>query len=267
MKQYLSFFRMRLLAGLQYRAAALAGMSTQLVWGTMEVLLYRAFYLESPEKFPMGMEALAAYIWLQQAFLAFFALWHLEPELADSVQQGTVAYELVRPGDLYGMWMARSLALRLSRAALRCLPILLVAVLVPAPYGLRLTVSPGTLALFLVSMVLMLVLVCAYTMVLYALGFYLESTNGVRWLSLAAADLLGGAIVPLPFLPEPLRTIAALSPFGSMQNVPLRIYGGDVAGAESPAAMGVQALWCLLLILAGWILMNRGLRRCVVAGG
>ena len=31
--------------------------------------------------------------------------------------------------------------------------------------------------------------------------------------------------------------------------------------------MGLQALWCLLLILAGWILMNRGLRRCVVAGG
>ena len=48
MKQYLSFFRMRLLAGLQYRAAALAGMSTQLVWGTMGVLLYRPFYLESP---------------------------------------------------------------------------------------------------------------------------------------------------------------------------------------------------------------------------
>ena len=116
-------------------------------------------------------------------------------------------------------------------------------------------------------MALMLVLVCAYTMVLYGLGFYLESTNGVRWLSLAAADLLGGAIVPLPFLPEPLRTIAALSPFGSMQNVPLRIYGGDIAGAEIPAAMGLQALWCLLLILAGWILMNRGLRRCVVAGG
>ena len=267
MKQYTSFFRMRLLAGLQYRTAALAGMSTQLVWGTMEILLYRAFWLSDPGRFPMGMEALSAYIWLQQAFLAFFAMWYWEQDLVQAVKTGAVAYELTRPTDLYGMWMARSLALRLSRAALRCLPILLVAVLVPAPYGLRLTVSPGTLALFLVSMVLMLVLVCAYTMVLYGLGFYLESTNGVRWLSLAAADLLGGAIVPLPFLPEPLRTIAALSPFGSMQNVPLRIYGGDIAGAEIPAAMGLQALWCLLLILAGWILMNRGLRRCVVAGG
>ena len=267
MKQYTSFFRMRLLAGLQYRTAALAGMSTQLVWGTMEILLYRAFWLSDPGRFPMGMEALAAYIWLQQAFLAFFAMWYWEQDLVEAVKSGAVAYELTRPTDLYGMWMARSLALRLSRAALRCLPILLVAALVPAPYGLRLTVSPGTLALFLVSMVLMLVLVCAYTMVLYGLGFYLESTNGVRWLSLAAADLLGGAIVPLPFLPEPLRTIAALSPFGSMQNVPLRIYGGDIAGTEIPAAMGLQALWCLLLILAGWILMNRGLRRCVVAGG
>ena len=84
MKKYLSFFKMRLLAGLQYRAAALAGMSTQLVWGTMEVLLYRAFYLESPEKFPMGMEALASYIWLQQAFLVFFAMWYFEPELVDA---------------------------------------------------------------------------------------------------------------------------------------------------------------------------------------
>lgn len=267
MKQYLTFFQTRLLAGLQYRAAALAGMSTQLVWGTMEVLLYRAFYLESPERFPMGMEALSAYIWLQQAFLAFFALWYLEPELSEAVQNGTVAYELLRPGDLYGMWMARSLALRLSRAALRCLPILLIAALIPAPYGLRVTASPGTLALFLASMLLMLTLVCAYTLLLYVMGFYLESTAGLRWLSLAAADLLGGAIVPLPFLPEPLRTIAALSPFGSMQNVPLRIFGGDIAGAEVAAAMGLQLFWCAALILAGRVLMGRGLRRCVVAGG
>ena len=45
MKQYLTFFKMRFIAGLQYRVAALAGMSTQIVWGFMEVLLYRAFYL------------------------------------------------------------------------------------------------------------------------------------------------------------------------------------------------------------------------------
>ncbi len=267
MKQYLSFFKIRLVAGLQYRAAALAGMSTQLVWGTMEVLVYRAFWLESPEKFPMGMEALASYIWLQQAFLAFFSLWQWEVPLMDAVQSGEVAYELTRPTDLYGMWMARSMALRLSRAALRCLPILLVGALIPAPYGLCLPASPAVFGIFLVSMALMLTVVCALVLALYAAGFYLESTSGLRWLLLAAADLLGGAIIPLPFLPEPLRTFAALSPFGAMQNVPLRIYSGDLAGGDLAAAVGLQIFWCAALIALGAQMTRCGIRRAVIAGG
>lgn len=267
MKKYISFFKMRLLAGLQYRAAAWAGMSTQLVWGIMEILLYRAFYLESPEKFPMGMEALAAYIWLQQAFLMFFSIWQWERELVNAVQSGAVAYELTRPVDVYSMWMARSLALRLSRAALRCWPILLVGAVVPSPYGLRIRVPAATFCLSLASMLLMLLVVCAYVMVVYALSFYMTDTNGFRVLSTAAADLLSGSVVPLPFMPEPLRTIAALSPFGSMQNVPLRIFGGDLAGAEAFRAVGLQAFWCVTLLVTGVWLTREGVRRTVIAGG
>ncbi len=267
MRKYLSFFKMRLLAGLQYRTAALAGLSTQLVWGTMELLLYRAFYLESPEKFPMGMEALAAYIWLQQAFLTVFALWQWENELMQSVKTGTVAYELTRPMDLYGMWMARSLALRLSRAALRCWPILLVGAMLPSPYGLRLRVPPGAFFQFLISSALMLLVVCAYVCVVYTASFYLTDANGFQVLSVAAADILGGAIVPLPFMPEPIRTVAALSPFGSMQNVPLRIFGGDLGGSEAWAAIGLQLFWCAALITVGKLLTRGGVRRTVIAGG
>ena len=201
MRKYISFFRMRLMAGLQYRAAALAGLSTQLVWGAMEVLLYRAFWLEHPERFPMGMEALAAYIWLQQAFLTLFSMWSWERDLISSVRTGAVAYELARPVDLYGMWMARSLALRLSRALLRMFPVILIALLIPAPYGLRLWTGGAVLPLFLLSTVLMLLVVCAYTLLIYAVTFHLTDPNGIMVLSVAAADLLGGAIVPLPFLP------------------------------------------------------------------
>ena len=57
MKQYTSFFRIRFLAGLQYRAAAFAGVFTQLFWGLMELMMFRAFYLFAPEKLPMDMQA------------------------------------------------------------------------------------------------------------------------------------------------------------------------------------------------------------------
>ncbi len=267
MKKYLSFFKMRLMAGLQYRTAALAGLSTQFVWGAMEILIYRAFWLEHPERFPMGMQALASYVWLQQAFLTLFALWQWEQELIQSVRTGDVAYELIRPMDLYGMWMTRSLALRLGRALLRLPPVVLLGSLVPAPYGLRLTVSPAVFGLFLLSAGLMMLVVCGMVMFLYALTFHLTDPNGVQVVATAAADLLGGAIVPLPFLPAGLRRIAELSPFGAMQNVPLRIFGGDIAGADIPRAMGLQLFWAAVLIAGGWVLMRAGLRRTAVAGG
>ena len=267
MGKYWSFFRMRLMAGLQYRAAALAGMSTQFVWGAMEILLYRAFWLEAPERFPMGMEALASYIWLQQAFLTLFALWNWEYDILDAVKTGAVSYELLRPTDIYSMWMARSIANRLARAALRMVPVIAVSIFIPAPYGLRLRVSPAVFGLFLLSIALMVLVVCAYTLLVYALTFYLTDPNGIMVVSVAAADLFGGAIVPLPFLPEGVRRFAELTPFASMQNVPLRIFSGDITLAEIPRAMGLQAFWIAALISAGYLLTRNGLRRAVILGG
>ena len=68
MKKYLSFFRMRFLMGLQYRAAAAAGVVTQFTWGFMELLVFRAFYQADASAFPMSFEAVASYIWLQKYF-------------------------------------------------------------------------------------------------------------------------------------------------------------------------------------------------------
>ena len=267
MGKYWSFFKMRLMACLQYRAAALAGMSTQLVWGGMEVLLYRAFWLEHPERFPMGMEALSSYIWLQQAFLALFMLWDWDYDILRSVKEGTVAYELLRPTDLYGMWMAKAAGTRLARASLRMFPVLLVGSLLPAPYGLRLPASPAAFGLFMLSSALMVLVVCAYSLFVYALTFYLTDPNGIMVLSVAAADLLGGAVVPLPFLPDGFRQFAALTPFGSMQNVPLRLFSGDIPLSEAPAVMGLQVFWITVLISGGYLLTRNGLRRAVILGG
>ena len=113
----------------------------------------------------------------------------------------------------------------------------------------------------------MLAVVCAFVMLVYALTFFLEDSRGIMMLGAPVADLLGGGIVPLPFLPAGLRKMAELSPFGAMQNVPLRIFGGDIAGAEIVRAMGLQVFWAAVMVGAGYALMRAGLRRVCVAGG
>ena len=63
MKKYLSFFRIRFIAGLQYRAAAWAGIATQFAWGGMTILMFWAFYQSGENNFPMTFPQLSSYIW------------------------------------------------------------------------------------------------------------------------------------------------------------------------------------------------------------
>ena len=79
-----SYFRMQLINGLQYRVAAWAGVFTQFSWGFMEIQLYRALYADHAGAFPMALGALVSYIWLRQAFLAIFNTWTFENALFQS---------------------------------------------------------------------------------------------------------------------------------------------------------------------------------------
>lgn len=267
MRKYLSFFRLRFVMGMQYRAAALAGISTQFFWGLMETMVFIAFYRADAEVFPMALSATVSYVWLQQAFLAFFAVWMMEGEIFEAIRKGNLAYELARPVDIYNMWFARSMANRLSRAVLRCFPILLIALLVPAPYGLSLPASLPHFLLFLAAMVLGLAVTVSVCMLIYVLTFFTLSPHGIRMVFTSAIDFLTGAIIPIPFFPEKFAKVLEMLPFAAMQNVPLRIYSGNLQGTELAQAIGLQVFWLAAIILTGKLLCRKAERNAVVQGG
>lgn len=267
MKKYCSFFRIRFIRGLQYRAAALSGMVTQFVWGAMEILLFRAFYEAAPESFPMEFPALSTYVWMQQAFLALYMTWFWEPELFESITTGNVAYELCRPVRLYHMWFTRGLAVRLSKAVLRCMPILLFAWLLPAPYGLTLPGDFKTWFFTLVSMALGLLFVVAFGMIVYMTVFYTISPQGVKLIVTSLSEFLSGAVIPIPFLPDGVRTLVSLLPFASAQNVPFRIFGGDLTGPSMYMSLLGQAFWLIVFLTIGRIMERTALKRIVIQGG
>ncbi|MEA5544553.1 ABC-2 family transporter protein, partial [Limnoraphis robusta CCNP1324] len=111
---------------LQYRAAALAGFATQLFWGAIKVMVFVAFFEFAPAPQPMSLPEILVYIWLGQALLALLP-WNVDPEIAGHVRTGAVAYELLRPLNLYGFWFARTLAFRAAPTLLRMVPMLLFA--------------------------------------------------------------------------------------------------------------------------------------------
>jgi len=69
MSKYLTFFKLRLVVGLQYRFSALAGLITQFFWGFMMLFIYEAFYKNGVPT-PLEWKELVSYVWLGQIFFA-----------------------------------------------------------------------------------------------------------------------------------------------------------------------------------------------------
>jgi ABC-2 type transport system permease protein len=267
MKAYLSFFKIRFINGLQYRAAAYAGIATQLAWGFMYIMMYQTFYNTNPSAAPMDFQQLSSYIWLQQAFLALYMTWFLDNELFDLISSGNVAYELCRPINIYDTWFIKNCAIRLSKALLRSIPILILASFMPKEYRFTLPASSTTFVLFIIAMFLGFIVVVAYCMLIYIFTFYTISPMGVRMALVMIADFFSGGLVPLPFLPDWMTKYIYLSPFGAMQNVPFRIYNGNIPFNEAIKAIILQMLWSIILIIFGKVLISKALKKIVVQGG
>ena len=100
MNSYLAVLKARFRLLLQYRAAALAGLGTQIFWGLMRVMIFTAFYHSTTATPPISLADTVTYLWLIQAMLLLLP-WRLDAEIQGMIRDGTVAYELVRPIDLY----------------------------------------------------------------------------------------------------------------------------------------------------------------------
>lgn len=267
MRAYLSFFKIRFVNGLQYRAAAYAGIATQFAWGFMYIMLYHSFYKSNPSAIPMDIKDLSTYIWLQQSFLALFMTWFLDNDIFDSISSGNVAYEICRPLDIYNMWFTKTIAIRLSKTLLRCFPILIIASLLKDTYRFNMPQSSIAFLLFLISLIIGAIVVAAYCMLIYIFTFYTVSPMGIRMTMVMIADFFSGGLVPLPLLPDWLTKYIYLSPFAAMQNAPFRIYSGNIPTNEAVVTIILQIFWAIVLIGVGKIAIGKAIKKVVVQGG
>ena len=58
-----------------------------------------------------------------------------------------------------------------------------------------------------------------------------------------------------------------MQPFAGLQDIPFRIYFGQLTGADALAGLGLQAFWTLTLIAAGRAMLEASMRRLQVQGG
>ena len=263
MRPYWAVLSARFRMLLQYRAAALAGFGTQLFWGLLRVMIFGAFYRSSTAIQPMSYEQTVTYLWLIQALLLLLP-WRLDWEVRAMIRNGTVAYELVRPADLYWFWYFRELAGRTAPVLLRATPMFIVAGLF---LGMQPPPSWASAGASLLSVASAFCLSAALGTLMTISLLWTLSGDGVSRLLGTAGYVFSGAVVPLPLLPDSVRPIVNALPFRGLMDTPFRLYTGQAPPEDVLPLVAHQLAWAVVLILVGRWILWRGTRRLVVQGG
>jgi len=269
-RPYLTVFRMRFALMLQYRAAALAGFGTQCWWGFIKVMVFAAFFRSSIAHQPMSLAQSITYVWLGQAFLALLP-WTADPDIAEMVRTGNVAYDRLRPLDTYFFWYARAMAWMAARALPRCAMMFAFACLVVPLLGmgawrLRMPSSLESAALFAAAMAAEVLLSSALVMIVNLGCVVTLSDRGATTLMVPFVLVLSGSIVPLPFFPNWMQPFLFFQPFAGLVDIPYRIYFGGLTGWIAIAGLAQMLAWTIVLVLGGHRTMSAAMNRLQVQG-
>ena len=178
------------------------------------------------------------------------------------VETGQVANDLIRP---FG-FLSQMIATQFGRTIGRFTFLIVVIPSVMVVGSLR-TPEIANIGPYVLSLILGYFVNLLTWLLVGLLSFWTMQVNGVRAMLGISSDFLAGAVVPLWFMPDTLRTVLEFLPFQAGVFLPASIFTGQVTGSELIRPFVVQIAWIVVLSLIVRVVWRKAQRRIVVQGG
>ncbi|HKJ26815.1 MAG TPA: ABC-2 family transporter protein [Anaerolineales bacterium] len=263
MNVYLHLTRLAFQRQMSYRAATLAGLTTNFFFGLLRAAIMIALYQNRDVVAGYDLPMAITFTALGQGMIAYLSLFHWY-DLMYTVYSGEVATDLLKPVGYFRYWLAKDFGRAVSAFLTRGVTILIAYELV-----LDLVYPQGWKGwLYFAAAILLGWLVgFGFRFLVNMISFWTPNAAGFGRFFFLSAYALSGMLMPLAFYPEIVQKIAYITPFPQTVYVPIEIFLGLLNESQIWNALGRQALWAVGLILAGQIVQRAGVRRLVVQGG
>ena len=248
---------------LAYRAANLAGIVTNLFFGTVYVFVYLALFQNRGEMGGLDARDAVTYATISQALLMVMSAFGSR-ELSEAIVKGDIATDLSRPLDTYLYWGAIDLGRAIYFLIFRGVPTYLLGAWL---FQARLPSGAGIWILFFVALACGMLLSFTFRFIVSSLAFWTTDIRGINYLVSTAILFFSGFIVPLNFLPDDLRRVMECLPFQAMAHLPITIYLGKAEGHALLRVFGLELLWLTGLTVLGRAILRQTLRRVTIHGG
>ena len=159
------------------------------------------------------------------------------------------------------------LAERMVATLLRCLPIIIIGLLLPSPYKLCLPPTLGNFLVFMASLILSCLLVTALSLIVHIITMFTIDSRGITSAYMMIAEVFMGIVIPIPFFPLWMKKISDYLPFKFIGDFPYRVYSGSISVLEGKTLLLGSFTWMIVAIIFGFILSKYALKKAVIQGG
>lgn len=263
MKVFWRLVRISFRQQLTYRTAMWAGLATNLFFGVLRVAVLVALYNGQDRVNGLSVQAAVTFAGLTQAMIMFLMLFGYF-ELMQSVANGAVAGDLIRPVDYYLLWLGKDLGRAIVNLFMR--GILFIAIFALF-FRILVPQTAGQWLAFALSIALSYLLSFSWRFLVNLTAFWTPDAIGIGRILFLITQFLSGFLMPLQLLPDWFSAWCWLTPFPSIVATPVNIFLGIVQGSDLWLGLLQQAGWLGVLVLAGQITYRAGIRRLVVQGG
>lgn len=262
LRPVLSQVRIGLLTPWAYRASMLLSFLVLAIQIALYSVVWRAIY--SGHEGPVAGADVQTAVGYAVLGLTVAGVLDTSPfsSIESRVRDGLIGVDLTRPIGL----LTQNLAVQVGYVV-AVLPAVVVGLATGLLVGgLAPPESTGAAVSFALSLLLAFGVSQLVTLLMSLTSFWTLEVGGLGMAFFVVRTFMSGAVLPLWFMPGWLQTLAGALPFQAATYTPLAVYFGRPPGGLA-VALGVQALWIVVLGgLCAW-LWSRARHRVVVQGG
>ena len=265
MRNFLKLTAMSLQSQMYYRTSFFLNLLSPMVLLAGQYLLWHALYQQQPDHIISGMDAAQMYSYLLIAFtLNHIMGWSSENALSKEIKSGTVVKRCIRPVSFLSQSVAEMTGTLLPQLALN----LIIASAGFLLFGRYLLVpSLKNIVLFLPCMVGALLLRILLIELCSLLCFYTTGYLGISWTRNAIFEFFSGALIPIVMFPGWLKSMAYMTPFPYMIQIPISILLGQELNVPLFQVYAVQFFWVGIFLALHGLFYKNIRKNLIIAGG
>jgi len=262
-KKYIYIIKTQIIKSMTYEFSVYGNIFLQTIIMITSAYFWKALYKGQESVGAVDAESMLTYI-IISSMMSVLLITNVEKRIEMSVGKGTVATDMMKPVNLFGVYFAEDLGSVFALVFQNMLPILIIGIIfikVPA------MADVSALPLFVIAVLESFMINWLIAALFGMIAFAAVSIDALIQVKKHLIRLLSGSIIPIWFFPSGVAKVLSSLPFVYIYQLPLSIYIGKGERAEQIAGMKIQFLWLVALTAVFIFAQKRVTKKVMVQGG